>query len=308
MPIVTTDIPITSQRNLELIQQITDTYPFVRSQIIGTTAFGRPIPALVMGTGPRKVLYTASHHANEWITSYILLKFAEELAAAIGSGGRVYGVPAKNIAAAATIYLVPLVDPDGVDLVTGAIAPGSLEYAIAAGLADNYPAIPFPNGWKANLLGVDLNLQYPAGWQQARQIKFAQGFTRPGPRDFVGRAPLTQLEARALAEFTETVDPDLVLAYHSQGKEIYWQFGNFYVPGARELGEDFARTSGYTLADVPEASAYAGYKDWFIQKFRRPGYTIEVGEGENPLPLTQFEQIYRDNLGILVAAATDLPK
>ena len=308
MPIVTTDIPITSQRNTELIQQITDTYPFVRSQIIGTTAFGRPIPALVVGTGPRKVLYTASHHANEWITSYILLKFAEELAAAIGSGGRVYGVPAKNIAAAATIYLVPLVDPDGVDLVTGAIAPGSLEYAIAAGLADNYPAIPFPNGWKANLLGVDLNLQYPAGWQQARQIKFAQGFTRPGPRDFVGRAPLTQLEARALAEFTETVDPDLVLAYHSQGKEIYWQFGNFYVPGARELGEDFARTSGYTLADVPEASAYAGYKDWFIQKFRRPGYTIEVGEGENPLPLTQFEQIYRDNLGILVAAATDLPK
>ena len=308
MPIVTTDIPITSQRNLELIRQITDTYPFVRSQIIGTTAFGRPIPALVVGTGPRKVLYTASHHANEWITSYILLKFAEELAAAIGSNGRVYGVPAKNIAVAATIYLVPLVDPDGVDLVTGAIAPGSLEYAIAAGLADNYPDIPFPDGWKANLLGVDLNLQYPAGWQQARQIKFAQGFTRPGPRDFVGRAPLTQLEARALAEFTETVDPELVLAYHSQGKEIYWQFGNIFVPGARELGEDFARTSGYTLADVPEASAYAGYKDWFIQNFRRPGYTIEVGEGENPLPLTQFEQIYRDNLGILVAAATDLPK
>ena len=308
MPIVTTDIPITSQRNLELIRQITDTYPFVRSQIIGTTAFGRPIPALVVGTGPRKVLYTASHHANEWITSYILLKFAEELAAAIGSNGRVYGVPAKNIAAAATIYLVPLVNPDGVDLVTGAIAPGSLEYAIAAGLADNYPAIPFPDGWKANLLGVDLNLQYPAGWQQARQIKFAQGFTRPGPRDFVGRAPLTQLETRALAEFTETVDPELVLAYHSQGKEIYWQFGNIFVPGARELGEDFARTSGYTLADVPEASAYAGYKDWFIQNFRRPGYTIEVGEGENPLPLTQFEQIYRDNLGILVAAATDLPK
>jgi g-D-glutamyl-meso-diaminopimelate peptidase len=308
MPIVTTDIPITSQRNTELIQQITNTYPFVRSQIIGSTAFGRPITALVIGAGPRKVLYTAAHHANEWITAYILLKFAEELAIAIQSGGRVYGVPAKNIAAAATIYMVPLVDPDGVDLVTEATAPGSLEYAIAAGLADNYPAIPFPQGWKANLLGVDLNLQYPAGWEQARQIKFAQGFTRPGPRDFVGRAPLTQLEARALADFTDAVDPALVLAYHSQGKEIYWQFGGIFVPGARELGEDFARTSGYTLADVPEASAYAGYKDWFIQQFRRPGYTIEVGEGENPLPLDQFDEIYGDNLGILVAAATDLPR
>ena len=308
MPIVTTDVPITAERNNELIQKIVQTYPFCRTELLTTTAFGRPIPTLIIGTGPRKVLYTAAHHANEWITSYILLKFAEELASAIQNGGRVYGVPAKNIAAAATIYMVPMVDPDGVDLVTGAIAPGSLEYATARLLADNYPAIPFPDGWKANLLGVDLNLQYPAGWLRAREIKFSQGFTRPGPRDYVGRAPLNQLESRALVGYTEAIDPELVLAYHSQGKEIYWQFGGYDIPGARALGEDFARTSGYTLSDVPEESAYAGYKDWFIQNFRRPGYTIEVGEGTNPLPLSQFDEIYRDNLGILVTAATDLPR
>ena len=308
MPIVTTDVPITSARNESLMDQLSTTYPTIRKETIGKTAFGRPISAMVIGSGPRKVLYTAAHHANEWLTAYILLKFAEDLAAALENGGRIYGVSAKNIAAAATIYLIPLVDPDGVDLVTGAIAPGMLEYAIAAGLADNYPTIPFPDGWKANLFGVDLNLQYPAGWQTARQIKFSQGYTRPGPRDFVGRGPLTQRESRALAGYTEFIDPDLVLAYHSQGKEIYWQFGGYEVPGARALGEDFARTSGYTLANVPEASAYAGFKDWFIQEFRRPGYTIEVGEGINPLPLSQFDEIYRDNLGILVAAATDLPK
>ena len=308
MPIVTTDVPITSARNEALIEALSKAYPVIRTEQIGVTAFGRPIQAMVIGTGPRRVLYTAAHHANEWITAYILLKFAEDLAAALASDGTVYGIPARNIAKAAAIYLVPLVDPDGVDLVTGAIVPGSLEYEIATGLADNYPTIPFPDGWKANLLGVDLNLQYPAQWQRARQIKFSQGFTRPGPRDFVGRGPLTQLESRALAQFTQAVDPELVLAYHSQGKEIYWQFGGYEVPGARALGEDFARTSGYTLADVPENSAYAGYKDWFIQNFQRPGYTIEVGQGENPLPLSQFDEIYRDNLGILVAAATDLPR
>ena len=308
MPIVNTDAPITSARNESLIQQLAEIYPAIRQETIGRTAFGRPISAMVIGSGPRKVLYTAAHHANEWITAYILLKFAEDLAAALENSGQVYGVSAKNIAAAATIYLVPLVDPDGVDLVTGQIVPGSLEYAIARGLADNYPTIPFPDGWKANLLGVDLNLQYPAGWQTARQIKFNQGYTRPGPRDFVGRGPLTQLESRALADYTLAIDPELVLAYHSQGKEIYWQFGGYEVPGARALGEDFARTSGYTLANVPEESAYAGFKDWFIQEFRRPGYTIEVGEGINPLPLSQFDEIYRDNLGILVAAATDLPQ
>ena len=307
MPIVTTDVPVTSQRVQELIGQLTAQYPFLRAENLTNTAFGRPVTALVLGNGPRKVLYTAAHHANEWLTTYLLLKFTEELAQAIQDGGRIYGVSAQNIAKAATIYLVPLVDPDGVDLVTGAIAPGSLEYAIARGLADNYPDIAFPEGWKANLLGVDLNLQYPAGWQRARQIKFSQGYDRPGPRDFVGRAPLTQLESRALAEFTQQTDPALVLAFHSQGREIYWQFGGYDIPGARALGEDFARTSGYTLSDTPEASAYAGYKDWFIQDFQRPGYTIEVGQGENPLPLSQFDEIYRDVLGILVTAATDLP-
>ena len=39
----------------------------------------------------------------------------------------------------------------------------------------------------------------------------------------------------------------------------------------------------------------------------RPGFTIEAGEGENPLPIEQFPEIYRDNLGILVTAALGLP-
>jgi g-D-glutamyl-meso-diaminopimelate peptidase len=153
---------------------------------------------------------------------------------------------------------------------------------------------------------VDLNLQYPAGWLQAREIKFSQGFTSPAPRDYVGRAPLNQLESRALAGYTEVIDPALVLAYHSQGKEIYWQFRDYQVPGAEELGQEFARVSGYSLAETPYASAFAGYKDWFIQYFRRPGYTIEVGAGNNPLPLSQFDEIYKDNLGILVTAASGL--
>ncbi len=303
MPIVHTTVPITSASNDRMIQQIVQTYPFCRSEVLGSTAFQRPIRTLVIGNGPRKVIYSASHHANEWITSLVLLKFAEEFAQAIQSGGQIGRWDAKALSDAATIYMVPMVNPDGVDLVTGAIGPGNIQYDLAQRLAADYPAVPFPNGWKANLLGVDLNLNYPAGWLMAREIKFSQGYTRPGPRDYVGRAPLNQLETQALAGYTRFIDPDLVLAYHSQGKEIYWQFMDYQVPGAEELGQQFAAVSGYTLAAVPFNSSFAGYKDWFIQDFRKPGYTIEVGMGENPLPLSQFDEIYRDNLGILALAA-----
>ena len=304
MSIVNTSIPITSEGCDAAITALVQAYPFCRSELLATTAFQRPIRTLVIGNGPRKVIYSASHHANEWITTLVLLKFAEELAETIQSGQMLGDQDARQLAQTTTIYMVPMVNPDGVDLVTGAIQPGNIQYDLAQRLAQDYPSIPFPEGWKANLLGVDLNLNYPAGWLQAREIKFSQGFTAPGPRDYVGRAPLNQLETRALAEYTEFIDPELVLAYHAQGQEIFWTFLDYEVPGAKELGEQFAAVSGYTLTEPAFNSSFAGYKDWFIQQFRRPGYTIEVGKGQNPLPLNQFDEIYRDNLGVLLLGAT----
>lgn len=308
MALVKTDVPMTPRLCTQTIAALTEAYPEAKAEILTETAFGRPVWTLTFGRGDRHVLYTAAHHANEWITAPLLLKFAEDLLEAEQTGGEISGQKAAEILDTAMIHLVPMVNPDGVALVTGEAGPGTAEYEAARQIGEQFPDIPFPDGWKANLMGVDLNLQYPAGWLQAREIKFAEGFDRPAPRDYVGRWPLNQRETAALAEYTEEVEPALVLAYHTQGEVIYWQFRDYFVPGAQELGEEFADLSGYALEDTPYASAFAGYKDWFIQNFRRPGYTIEVGRGTNPLPLEQFNEIYRDNLGILVTAALGLPE
>ena len=306
LSLVRTDIPMTSRLCEKIIQTLAETYPFMEAEKLTETDWGRGIWALTVGEGERHVIYSAAHHANEWITAVLLLKFAEDVAQAYETDGEIYGIKAKQLLKETVIHLVPMVNPDGVDLVTGAIAPGTAEYEKARRIAEAFPQIPFPQGWKANLNGVDLNLQYPAGWMIARELKFSQGFDRPAPRDYVGRAPLDQKESRALAAYTEDMDPDLVIAWHTQGEVIFWQFRDYQVTGAKLLGEEFARLSGYSLADAPYESSFAGYKDWFIQNYRHPGYTVEAGTGENPLPAEQFPGIYRDCLPILVTGAAGL--
>lgn len=277
-------------------------YPFLARFPIGTSYAGRRIDALRIGAGARRVGVNAAHHANEWITAPLVLLFLERYAGALAAGGAIGGVSARSLYETATLTLVPMVNPDGADLVTGVYEPGDSWYESAKALAGFYPSIPFPSGWKANLQGIDLNLGYPAGWENARAIKMRQGYTRPGPRDFTGTRPLETPENRAMAELTKEDGYDRVLAYHTQGGEIYWQYRDHAPLGSRALAERFAEASGYTAADVPYESGFAGYKDWFIAAFQKSGFTIEAGRGENPLPIADLPELYAQNEGILVAA------
>lgn len=300
--VVPEDRPLTSELLGYTIRGLEARYPMLNSAVLTTTEYGRRVSLLRIGTGQQVVFYNAAHHANEYITTSVLMVLLEHYLSAAAFGWSLMEQDISPLTRDTTLLLAPMVNPDGVDLVLGAVK--DTELAAAEAIAQGYPEIPFPAGWKANLRGVDLNLNYPARWDEARSIKYEQGFDTPAPRDFVGTAPLSEAESRAMFDATETFSPERTISWHTQGKEIYWKFLSLAPEGAEALGRQMATASGYRLSEIPYASSFAGYKDWFIQDFDRPGYTIEAGMGENPLPISQLPELLQDNLPIFLLGLT----
>lgn len=277
---------------VEQLRQLVTLYPFLQVNAIGQSVLNQDLLQVRIGNGPKQVHFNGSFHANEWITTPILLTFINDYCLALTNQQPIRGIAPQRLYET-LLSIVPMVNPDGVDLVLNG-PPADEPYASNV-VRWNNGSTDF-SGWKANINGVDLNDQFPALWEKERE----RNPKTPGPRDYGGEAPLTQPEAIAMADLTTASDFAHVLALHTQGEVIYWGFENLEPPENEVMANEFARVSGYTPVETEDS--YAGYKDWFIQDWHRPGFTLELGSGTNPLPLTQFDTIYEQTLGILLSA------
>ncbi|WNB93548.1 M14 family zinc carboxypeptidase [Bacillus sp. NEB1478] len=275
------------------IELLMDHYPFIKKQTIGFSVLGKPIEMISIGNGQKKVHVNGSFHGNEWITSGILMNFINEYLQALTSNRLLNEIEPLSLYKDTTLLAVPMVDPDGVDLAING-PPENKEYRELV-LKINNGNRDFSD-WKANIRGVDLNNQFPAKWEIEQKRKPH----KPASRDYPGEKPLTEPEAIAMADAADRFEFDRIIALHTQGKEIYWGFeGDEPMPVSAEIVDEFEKASGYKA--IRYLDSYAGYKDWYIQEYKRPGFTVELGIGVNPLPLRQFDQIYKDTRGLLLA-------
>lgn len=300
-PVVDTNISYTHEALQRDIAGLKARYPFMETGILGYSALGRPLYYLRLGSGRSSVLYNAAIHSLEWITAPVLMKFAEDMLYAVSAGANIGGYDPDYIWSTSSIYIIPMVNPDGIDLVINGLSPDNPKFSDL--IVWNNGSTDFSKDWQANNNGVDLNHNFNAEWELSRKAAIDLGITGPGPTRYPGLYPESEPESSVIADFTRSRDFRLVLAYHSQGEVIFWNFLGLEPPESLAIGERLAAASGYAIEEPTGITSYAGYKDWFIQDFNRPGYTIEVGLGKNPLPISQFDSIYARNLPLLLLAA-----
>lgn len=274
------------------LHRLVEIYPFLKVNRIGDSVLGKPLYEIEIGRGNRTIHFNASFHANEWITTPVLMRLLNEFIVSLVRGNPIRGIFTLPLYNRNRLSIVPMVNPDGVDLVLHGPPEEMKEELIEM----NKGSLDF-SGWKANIRGVDLNNQYPAYWEIEKKRKEPKS---PAPRDYPGDEPLTEPEVMAMADLAQRKQFARLLAFHTQGREFYWGYENLEPPESEVLANEFAKVSGYD--SVRYIDSHAGYKDWFIYIYRRPGFTFELGYGVNPLPITQFPQIYDEMLGVFLAA------
>ncbi|MGG0854774.1 M14 family metallopeptidase [Metabacillus fastidiosus] len=278
----------------EDIEKIIEYYPFIKKEIIGYSELGKPIIELTIGQGSKKVHMNGSFHANEWITSAIMMKWLDEYLMKIVKNSEMEGYNALELYRNTQVSYVPMVNPDGVDLVLhGLEAAENYRQSVAE---INNESDDFSN-WKANIKGVDLNNQYPANWEIEKERKIPK---EPAPRDYPGDEPLSEKEAITMANLVRRKNFDRLLAFHTQGEEIYWGYLNREPKEAEVIVNEFERVSQYK--PVRTIDSHAGFRDWYVNEWGRPGYTVELGVGVNPLPLAQFDEIYEKSRKIFLSS------
>ena len=257
-------------------------YPFLKLFEAGRSIQGRKIHALFLGNCCRPVVYAAAFHAQEWLTELLVLRFLEELCELKKSRNEI----CRALSVRGAVF-VPLVNPDGVELaLSGGKSASSLK-----GFTDKISGGDYTS-WQANARGVDINHNFDAGHALLRKMETAAGITGPAPRQFGGLSPHSEPETKTLVHLCRRFEPSRVYAFHSQGEEIFYRYGSRLPAGSAAIARLLADTSGYTLPVQSGLASHGGFKDWFIKEMGRPGFTIEIGRGKNPLPINELSPIF----------------
>ncbi len=240
----------------------------------GYSENGRELLMLTLGMGAEKALVIGGIHAREHITTKYLLKVIEDYCFAYYSAsGYLESYNIYELLSKYTIYIIPCVNPDGLEIIRGR---QNVKSSVRISKLDEY---------KANANGVDLNRNFPLAWESINNGVFA-----PADYYFKGYESASEAESRALISLCKNNDFKFMLSIHIKGNCIFWgdnhniQNNGLYKAFATDIATPCRL---YLPEPTKKAKDYGGgFENWFRHTFNRPGICIELSENQNKiLPL-----------------------
>lgn len=273
--------------NKNIIEELIKEYPFLSVELCGRTVLGRGIFSLRLGKKSNSVIYAGGFHGSEWLTCLELLLFTERLCHSIKHSHRLCSIDVGRALSQLGVCIIPCVNPDGVEIACrGPQSAKNLQKHILSLPCDDY------DRWNANAMGVDINHNFNAGWETERQMEREQGIDGPASRQYGGTYPESEAETKALTRLCRISNFRQCMALHAQGEELYWEYGDNTPAQSCMMAKILADSCGYVPIKNSALGSHAGFKDWFIEEFHRPGFTMEIGKGKNPLPVSELYEIY----------------
>lgn len=279
------------------------TYPKMQMDVLGNTIDGRQLYHVVVGnpSAPHKILVHGGIHAREYISSQLVMREIVALLEMQQNNLLYHGQSVATLLQNTCIHFVPMVNPDGITLVQGGVdalntqAAKTMVMSMAA--QDQVTDLAtYLRKWKNNINGVNLNRNFDAFWQEA-----TPKVDHPSNMFYKGTGPESEVESKALANLCRQLRPDYTISYHTQGRVIYWYFGETgnYKAKGQYLANVVHQNTGYTISNTWSQTDAAGFKDWAVQKLDIPSVTIELGRGTSPVDESQITQMWTENDGIL---------
>ena len=277
---------------IERLNELSNENECVDFSYIGTSLLNRSIPLITLGdkSAEKGVLYVSTHHASENICTSLLVRFISDYASAYKRMGQVCQINLRYLYKMRKIYIVPMLNPDGV------------EYRLN-GISNENPikdrVIAYNGGnedfthWNSNARGVDLNHNYNARFDEYKLLEKEREIYA-GKTKYSGEYPESEPEVSALCNFIRynLNSIDGVISLHTQGEEIYYSSQGIIPKKSLHISKIVSRMTRYNLAETSDTASYGGLTDWLITKYEKPSFTIECGKGQNPLDMSNLMSIY----------------
>ncbi len=258
-------------------------YPLAEYGTVGKSILAKDIEYFRIGCGNKHVIVVGAHHAMEHITASALYDFIDFLNEKLTRGETFCGVNIPFLLKKFSFWIIPCLNPDGVEMHISGIEKTPLydrQMRMNGGSSDF-------SSWQANARGVDLNHNYSQGFFEYKRLEAAESIT-PGNTRYSGEYPESEPETRSLANFIRALSPSAVVSLHTQGEEIYSKPESNYV---KRIAERLSLTVGYKSTQPTGLASFGGLCDYTGGGLGIPSFTVEVGQGENPLPESQFAAI-----------------